>query len=91
MIFSPINYSSSLKGLSVYKVLVFTKFSFEKIIGEKGETYLLDMFLDVCKEKGCHFMGLRVEGGYVYALIGFGYDKSRKPATGVQQRCCSTC
>jgi hypothetical protein len=79
-VFSRVNFMNSLKGLSVYKILVFTKRSYDKLVNDRGSNYVLDLFMEVCKEKSCHFMGLRSEGEYIYALLGFGYYENRRSA-----------
>ena len=90
-VFSPVNFTNSLKGLSVYKILVFTKRSYDKLVSDRGSNYILDLFMEVCKEKSCHFMGLRSEGEYVYALLGFGYYENRKSAGKKPERRVSAC
>ena len=64
------------KGLYVYKILVFTELSYKRLIEERGHNYVLDLFMEICRERGVKFNGLRVENGYVYAVLGFYFDET---------------
>ena len=74
----PIRFITSEKGISVYKVLVFTYESYTKFVQERGRNYVFDMFMEICRGKRCQFFGLRTEGSYIYALIGVNSAKNGK-------------
>ncbi|MFA5104050.1 MAG: hypothetical protein WC527_02620 [Candidatus Margulisiibacteriota bacterium] len=65
----------------IYKVAVFTLPSYRELILNRGINYVLDLFMEVCRDKNCRFLGLNFEGGYVFALLGFEHEyilKKRK-------------
>ncbi len=58
----------------IYKVAVFTVSSYKELVASKGINYVIDLFMEVCREKNCKFLGFNFDGGYVFALIGFSFE-----------------
>ncbi|MCX5749601.1 MAG: hypothetical protein NTZ10_05105 [Candidatus Saganbacteria bacterium] len=70
---SIIQFFSSDKKLKIYKIPVFTIKSYKELKDKRGTTYVLDLFIEVCRENQCHFLGLSSEHGYIHALLGFNH------------------
>ncbi len=64
-----------------YRIPVFTKYSYEKLVSERSSTYIFELFTEVCREENCIFQGLKEEFGYVYVLIGIikGNENEKRP------------
>ena len=57
-------------NLNIFKCLLLTKKAYHHILRKRKQERIHDLVKEVCKEKHCHFLGIRVEDSYVYALIG---------------------
>lgn len=76
-----VKFASVRSGQVIYKVAVFTLPSYRELVLDRGINYVLDLFMEVCRDKNCRFLGLNFEGGYVFALLGFDHEyilKKRK-------------
>lgn len=62
----------------IYKVAVFTLPSYRELVTNRGINYVLELFMEACRDKGCKFLGLNFEGGYVFALLGFDHEYIHK-------------
>ena len=62
----------------ICKVAVFTLASYKELVSGRGINYVLDLFMEVCRDKNCKFLGFNFEGGYVFALLGFDHEYIRK-------------
>lgn len=58
----------------IYKIPVFTISSYKELIAQKGLNYVIDLFMEVCRDKNCKFLGFNFENKYVFALIGFSVE-----------------
>jgi|GEM_PF-3469633 len=90
-----VQFFSSDNRLKIYKVPVFTVRSYRELKENRGATYVLDLFMEVCRENRCHFLGLSSEVGYVNALLGFDRDRGdheERCAAGAElERCYRAC
>ncbi len=86
MIASCISPELSDRGFHLYKVPVFTELSYKRFVEERGDNYVFDLFMEICRERGVRFNGLRVQNGYVYALLGFYFDGANHKSTGIERR-----
>ncbi|MEK7375901.1 MAG: hypothetical protein AABZ57_01860 [Candidatus Margulisiibacteriota bacterium] len=75
------------KGLYIYKILVFTEVSYQKLLDERGDNYVFDLFMEICRERGVKFNGLRVENGYVYAILGFYFNETTHKCGKIGRSC----
>ncbi len=64
-----VSFYTPYKDELVCKMLVFTYRTYSKLIRERGATYVFELFMEVCRENDCRFLGLRSENGYVFALL----------------------
>ncbi len=56
--------------LRIYKFPLFTKKAFDRIVSKKGSGFVTSLVVDSCAKRGCRFMGLKGESGYVYCYLG---------------------
>jgi hypothetical protein len=83
-----VKFVSVRKDQVMFKVAVFTIPSYRELVENRGINYVLDLFMEVCRDKHCRFMGFNFEEGYVFALLGFDHEHILKKGKNFRLQAC---